>query len=102
MSYFARSSSYSNTFLVSAFTISQKCFSLGTYIHTYICNLFKMHLNTMEPLFCKFLGIMSDFLYPSNSKRYEKEQLIKDRYTEQTLPVAQRPFVISRFHCIKV
>ena len=36
-----------------------------------------------EPLYNEVLVITNDFLYPSNSKTYEKEP----RYIEQMLPV---------------
>ena len=52
-----------------------------------------------EPPYNKALGITNNFLYPSNSKIFEKEL----RYNETSLwrtnlPVPW-PFVISRFHC---
>ena len=52
-----------------------------------------------KPPYNKALGITNNFLYPSNSKIFEKEL----RYNETSLwrtnlPVPW-PFVISRFHC---
>ena len=45
------------------------------------------------------LGITNYFLYPNNSKKYEKNlYLTKPRYSEQILPVSWS-FIISRFHC---
>ena len=51
-----------------------------------------------EPLYNEVLSdITNDFLYPSNSKIYEKEP----SYSEQILSVPW-PFVLSRFHCTYV
>ena len=64
---------------------------LGTG-HPYCTRIVEPRYN--EPLYDEVLGITNDFLYPSNSKIYERES----RYSEQTLPVPW-PFVVSRFHC---
>ena len=52
-----------------------------------------------DPLYEEVLGVMNDFLYPSNSKVYKKSlDITKPCYSEQFLLVPW-PFIISRFCC---
>ena len=57
---------------------------------------------TAEPRYNnEVIGVTNDFLYPKNSKTYEKEtqcnHITKSRYSANILPVPW-PFIISRFH----